>query len=277
MNRSTALLGLLLAAAPFAGCNRGEKPAAPERAPAPTPASRPSSPDTTVGHEAAKVDTSAADTSADLLLYNDPIFPDGAGVMLLPVRLDEGDDDASSEETVTDRVSSSMRGGASIREMPKNIANIIIVDRVTNASRALLDRPALIARFELIPGSGGAKGVTKGSIIYAIVDRDTDGDSSLTDDDEVDCYLSDAAGNGLRRITAEGISLRTWYVEGSTIYLRVLPDLNHDGLFDEDDGNEQILRFDIGGEGPASRVVSDSVVAATIAIAKKPVSGNAKF
>jgi hypothetical protein len=265
MNRSTALLGLLLAAAPFAGCSRGEKPPTPGRAPAPT--SRSSSPDTVVGHEAAKADTSAADTSANLLLYDDPIFPDGAGAMLLPVRLDEGDDDASSEETVVDRVSSSMRGGASVRDMPKNIANIIFVDRITNASRALLDRPALIARFELIPGSGGVKG----SIIYAIVDRDTDGDSSLTDDDEVGCYLSDAAGSGLRRITSEGISLRTWYVEGSAIYLRVLPDLNHDGSFDEEDGGEQILRFDIGGEGTASRVVSDSVVAATIAIAKKPV------
>ena len=156
------------------------------------------------------------------------------------------------------------------------IANIIVVDKLTGASRAVLDRPALITNVELLSAAGTtegekANGDAERSIIYAIVDRDTDGDSALTARDEAGCYISDLAGNGLHRINDPGSSLRIWYIDGRSIYLRVVVDGDHDGSFDNDDREERILRYDMGGQGTASRIVSDSLATAMIAIAKKPM------
>lgn len=74
-------------------------------------------------------------------------------------------------------------------------------------------------------------------IVYTLVDRDTNQDSKIDNNDIRSLYISEMGGTGFKKLSADVQELVDWnLIEAQgKVYFRTLEDFNKNGAFDKDD------------------------------------------
>ena len=118
-------------------------------------------------------------------------------------------------------------------------------------SSLLLDRKAIISS---IYYPSNSKGKFIKFLLYAITDKDTNGDGYINGDDETLVYISDMSGKNLKQITPPGTQFLDWNMDekGTFILISIVKDTNKDKKFDDKDDTTIIkvnaLKPEIGQE-----------------------------
>jgi len=74
-------------------------------------------------------------------------------------------------------------------------------------------------------------------ILVEVVDKDTNKDKQLTDDDIVSLYIANSNGTTFKKLSSNGHQLLDWKLvtAANRIYFRTIEDVNRNGEFDKED------------------------------------------
>ncbi|MGL5065504.1 MAG: hypothetical protein ACRC62_36505 [Microcoleus sp.] len=210
----------------------------------------------TISCSSAKVATQAqqqADKSQPQIAYGNLIFDAESEYIMIPV-LPSGDEKESKGNPISSSLGSyDSRGSSSIGE------NMIFYNKTNGASNILLNKKALISKFEYLSGkkepenpSGeneaanrpkqnpSKKAATKPQdklLLFHIIDSDTNADGKFDGADAVIGYLSNLAGKSLQPITPPNTQLVSWVFDEKSggIFITIRKDSDADRKFTEKD------------------------------------------
>lgn len=141
--------------------------------------------------------------------------------------------------------------------------NVIFHDQQTDETHILLDRPAVISRYQIIGQPPKDKDDTYriDCLLFSISDSDTNKDGLIDADDAVVVYACDVDGSNLRRITPEGsMLLRVNYVPKQRLmYLATIADTNQDGEYTTHD-ERTLLSYRVTDPGPGQPVLDQNLI-----------------
>lgn len=139
---------------------------------------------------------------------------------------------------------------------PLVVTNLVFYDRIKNTSELLLDRKAVISQFEML-GTENQQDKARSEaiavpnkpqvLIYKIIEKDTNGDGALNDEDASLGYLSNLNGKELRSITPENTQLSRWsfYAKPQSIFLEIQQDSNSDNKFAEANDSKILYSYNL--------------------------------
>jgi hypothetical protein len=125
------------------------------------------------------------------------------------------------------------------------IFNALIRNSRTGEQHLLLKEPAVLTSFQ-VPDPKCATGegdVPCGTLIWTLIDRDTNHDGVINSRDTLRLYASDLAGQNLRALSPEGTTMLGWKWDSrsSELFIGVRRDTNSDGEYTDEDGAELLV------------------------------------
>jgi hypothetical protein len=187
--------------------------------------------------------------------YGDLIFDYESEYMMIPVTL-SGDEKQAGFPAVSPIYDSyeESRGSEIVGY------NMIFYNKTSGQSNILLNRKALISKFEYLLGKQETENPTEGNVqtnqpkqnrskkvsskpqnqwlLFHIIDSDTNGDGKLNDADAIIGYLSNLGGKSLQAITPPDTQLISWVFDEKSggIFLTIRKDSDGDRKFTAKDG-----------------------------------------
>jgi hypothetical protein len=133
--------------------------------------------------------------------------------------------------------------------------NVAFYDPLTGKARLLLDKPAVITRFD----APGEKSMIHGFfLLFAIATTDDNHDGIINGNDAVRLYRTDLRGEGMRAVSPEKTQLVDIDALADWLYLRVRRDSDGNGKFTDKDVIE-LLRVDRDAKEAPQLVLSDDL------------------
>ncbi|MEG4033164.1 hypothetical protein [Microcoleus sp. Pol12B5] len=187
--------------------------------------------------------------------YGDLIFDYESEYMMIPVTL-SGDEKQAGFPTVSPLYDSyeESRGSGIVGY------NMIFYNKSSGESNILLNRPALISKFEYLLGKQEPENPSQENVqtnqpkqnrsnkasskpqnqllLFHIIDSDTNADGKLDRADAIIGYLSNLGGKSLQAITPPDTQLMSWVFDEKSggIFLTIRKDSDGDRKFTEKDG-----------------------------------------
>jgi hypothetical protein len=125
------------------------------------------------------------------------------------------------------------------------IFNVLIRNSRTGDQHLLLKEPAVLTSLK-VPDPKCATGegdVPCGTLIWALIDRDTNHDGVINFRDMRRLYVSDLAGQNLRALSSEGTTTLGWKWDSRSneLFIGVRRDANGDGEYTDEDGADLLV------------------------------------
>jgi hypothetical protein len=186
--------------------------------------------------------TPNARVSPPQLSYGSLIIPDKSDRVIIPVGILADANRSITSEMYRDSLV---------------LTNLIFYDKIKNTSELLLDRKAIISQFEIlgtqnqrdsqVPSEAITVPDNPQFSIYKIIEKDTNGDGELNNNDASIGYLSSLKGKELRAITPENSQLINWsfYSQNKLIFLEIQKDANSDNKFADDRDSKMLYFYDL--------------------------------
>jgi hypothetical protein len=125
------------------------------------------------------------------------------------------------------------------------IFNVLIRNSRTGVQRLLLKEPAVVTSLSMpTPKCASGEGdVPCGTLIWTLIDQDTNHDGVINALDTRHLYLSDLTGQNLRALSPEGAQALRWQWDSHSkeLFISVRRDTNGDGQYTEEDGTELLV------------------------------------
>jgi hypothetical protein len=136
--------------------------------------------------------------------------------------------------------------------------NIMFYNNATGASHLLLDKKGIIS--SIYYPSNKKENYVK-FLMFAISDKDTNGDGYITGDDETIVYMSDLSGKNLTQITPANTQFLDWNMDekGTYILISIVKDTNKDHKFDDKD-DTAIIKVNPLKPGIGVEITTDEVL-----------------
>ena len=191
------------------------------------------------------------------IAYENLIFKQDSDYAVIPIGIDAGDRARWSD------VSSSKRGST--------IYNLIFYNKKNNQAHLLLDRKAIVRSFKFLDESNQensnqetneekSASPQNRSILFHLVEKDTNGDEILNNQDAIVGYLSDWSGKNLKQITPSNAQFLTWQLDKSSnaLFVEVLNDSDGDRKFTAQD-ETTFLRVNLEKPEMGEDIIGDNL------------------
>lgn len=181
-----------------------------------------------------------------VLVYYNPIICDFSEFVMIPV----GFQNVSRSKLSRIGSFSSYRSGrsygvsGSYYEFDGPFNNIIFKNKNTDEAFLLLDKPAMITSFYYPYKSSEDKNASVAKfLMFTILEKDSNKDGLINDDDADSVYISNMTGKNLKKVNPENTKLIDWNLseKDKKLYLRLRTDSNRDNKFTEEDKMEIIV------------------------------------
>lgn len=187
------------------------------------------------------------------IAYDDLIVDSESEYMMIPVIL-SSDEKQSGRDPISLKLFSGKSSGSDTIGY-----NIIFYNKTNGQSNILLNRKALISKFEYLPGKKEPKNPSNQNeqtnqpkqnssrkvsskpqnqlLLFHIIDSDTNADGTLDGADAIVGYLSDLGGKSLQAITPPDTQLMSWVFDEKSggIFVTIRKDSDGDRKFTEKD------------------------------------------
>ncbi|HLP89347.1 MAG TPA: hypothetical protein VK184_12245 [Nostocaceae cyanobacterium] len=167
------------------------------------------------------VNNSQQNTSKTQIDYGDIIVQEKSDYLMIPVYIkDEGGFFGSS----------SYKRGASTN-------NYIFERKEDGETNILLNKKAIIDSFQLLETQKADPKQTNLFLLYNIIDKDTNEDKKLDQNDAVIAYISDLSGKNLKQLTPNNTKMINSVLLPSqnAVIIKILKDTNNDKKFTSED------------------------------------------
>jgi len=100
--------------------------------------------------------------------------------------------------------------------------NLIIYQKSTGEARLLLDKPALIAKYQILESTVNDEGTTFQGIVFSVIDEDTNENGKLDLRDRETGYYSNLTLETPTQITPENVKILKWLYDSNanSIYIK---------------------------------------------------------
>ncbi len=186
------------------------------------------------------------------IFYENLIFASDSDYVVIPIGLDASEKERSP-------VSGSYERG-------RIIYNFIFYNKKNGQSHLLLDRKAIVKSFkfldEIDPKADKDKpaATKRRSILFHLIEQDTNGDEHLNRHDAIVGYLSDLSGKNLQQITPSDAQFLDWQFDKSSnaLFVQVLNDSDNDRNFTAED-EKTFLRVNLEKPEMGQDIIGDDV------------------
>ncbi|TAE60827.1 MAG: hypothetical protein EAZ87_04330 [Nostocales cyanobacterium] len=168
------------------------------------------------------------------ITYGDLIIQKSSDYIMIPVNLPDQEQDANLDLNLSRSY-----------ERDKKTYNMIFYHQKTGETQLLLDKKAIIKDYKLLEIKSKDK-PNKEFWLFQIIDKDTNKDQKLNNQDAVIGYISDLSGKNFKQITPDNTQLINWVILPSenAILLKIIKDSNQDLKFTDPD-NTNFVRVNL--------------------------------
>jgi hypothetical protein len=185
---------------------------------------------------------------APQISYGDFTIKEQSDYLMIPVQVKGGD----NQSKILDSSSSYKRSNTTLY-------NLIFYRKQDGDTHLLLDKKAIINSFHFIETKTPPQSPTR-VWLYQIIDKDTNQDQELNQEDAVIGYISDLSGKNLQQVTPDNTKIINWVVVPSqnAVFIRIIKDSNNDNKFTATD-KTNFIRVNLEQPSIGTEIISDEI------------------
>ncbi|MEA5553745.1 hypothetical protein VB713_22655 [Anabaena cylindrica UHCC 0172] len=182
------------------------------------------------------------------IIYGDFIIKEASDYIMIPVNLADQDKDKEIDLNLSRSYT---------RE--NKLYNMIFYHKKTGENHLLLNKKAIINSFDLLEIKLTGKPTTR-FWLYQIIDKDTNNDNQINNQDAIVGYISDLSGKNLQQITPNNTKIVNWVVLASqnAIFLKIIKDNDQDKQFTEVD-QTNFIKVNLDQPVIGTEIISEQV------------------